>query len=118
MTSTARAELMLEIELAASRLEAPAAIVSLIGGWETGCNDQAVLAGLRKWNDEKQGGPYQRRPHAVDHAIITEIYNVIWRLDAPRDLLRLLSTWGGEFDDAETLAAVKRYNRQGSTLDH
>ncbi|MGE3830900.1 MAG: hypothetical protein AB7F76_07895 [Parvibaculaceae bacterium] len=113
-----RAELLIEIGRAASRLGAPPVIISLIGGWESGHNDHAALSGLQACNDEQRGAPRSRRQLPVGDAIIVEIYDAFRNLGAPPVLLGLLGSWGDTFDDEETLASLRRYNRAAGLLDH
>lgn len=117
MTDTTRAQLMVELGRAASRLDAPPAIVSLIGGWDLGHNDHAVLSGLRAWNDERRGSPHRRRLMPVEEAIIVEIYNVFRYINASPELLGHISNWHGGFDDVDMLIALRKFNRAGSAFD-
>lgn len=45
-----------------------------------------------------------------------EVYVALMTLNAPAELLGVLESWG-DYDDEETLAAVRHYNRTGSIFD-
>jgi hypothetical protein len=50
------------------------------------------------------------------HAIVSELYRALERLDAPPELLSIIGSWNDTLSDEEVLRLLKEWNETGKVL--